>query len=118
MEKAAGFTLIEVLVAIAIAASALLVMMGRLGASADVQHTLQVHELMLETALDVLERGKLEKQGGTFRETHGERKVGNLEISWKSSYLPTVQQKLLRQNVEVSAPGEASLTLSRYRSVP
>ncbi|HXH64768.1 MAG TPA: type II secretion system protein, partial [Mariprofundaceae bacterium] len=111
-----GFTLLEVLVALAIAATALMVMMGRLGASADVQRTLSAQALMLDTAIDVLDRSRLAQgSAGAYRETDGKVRVGDLTVSWKSSFVPTFQHGLVRQNVAVSLAGEPSLRLFRYR---
>ena len=111
-----GFTLLEVLVALAIAATALMVMVGRLGASADVQRTLSAQALMLDTAIDVLDRSRLaQDSSGAFRETDGRVRADGLTVSWKSTFEPTVQPGLVRQNVEVSLPGEPQLRLFRYR---
>ena len=48
MRRQAGFTLIETLVALAIAAVALIALMGRLGASADVQRTLAMQAIAVD----------------------------------------------------------------------
>ncbi len=52
--KESGFTLIEALVALMIASTALVVLMGRLGVSADTQRSLSMHELELEHAYNKL----------------------------------------------------------------
>jgi len=55
----AGFTLLEVMVALAIAATALVVLMSRLGSSADIQYSLKANALAMETAMDVLARERM-----------------------------------------------------------
>ena len=55
MNSERGFSLIEVLVALGIAAVALVALVGRLGASADVQHSLASHTIMLDTAINLLQ---------------------------------------------------------------
>jgi len=112
--ESAGFTLIEVLVAMVIVATALVAMMGRLGASSDVQHTLVIQTLMLDTALDMIERQRL------VNRVSGDEKDGviasrGVDVHWRLWSEPTEMDGFLRQNLTVSVDHEPDLTLFLYR---
>ncbi len=108
-----GFTLIEVIVAMAIAATALMVMVGRLGASADLQGSLRMHALMQDTAVDLLQRARL--QPATSDERQGEIEVDGHKLQWRLSGTPAEAPGLIRQKVTVSATGEVPVSLLLYR---
>ncbi len=113
--KSQGFTLIEVLAALAIAATAMVVLVGRLGASADLQRGLERHALMQSVALDVLERIRLQERGAPA-EKEGELEAGGLQFDWKLTVEDTGVEDFYRQNVEVRVEGEPPLSMSLYRS--
>ncbi|RMH50215.1 MAG: type II secretion system protein GspI [Zetaproteobacteria bacterium] len=117
MERAeGGFTLIEVLVAMVIVATALVAMVGRLGASSDVQRTLALHTLMLDVALNRIERQRLQKTvSGDERD--GTVEAGGVTLAWRLWSEKTEMDGFLRQNVAVRAPGEPELRLFLYRGV-
>ena len=110
-----GFTLIEVLAALAIAATSLVVLTGRLGASADLQRGLEHQALMQSAALDVLERSWLEERG-TPKEKEGEFDAGGVHCNWKLTIAETGIEGFYRQNVELRIEGEPPLTMFLYRS--
>ena len=112
-DSASGFTLIEVLVAMVIVATALVAMVGRLGASSDVQRTLADQTLMLDSALDLIERQRL------LTKVSGDEQDGVLTrngrtLKWKLWSEPTEMDGFLRQNVTVSLNNEPDLTLFLY----
>jgi len=116
MKQEQGFTLIEAIVALAIAATALVVLMGRLGASADIQRTLAVHELALDVASNELARQSLEPStAGT--EKSGKLESGGMTLSWRSWTEKTMLDGFVRRNIAVSAPGEAEVSLFLYQEV-
>ncbi len=111
-----GFTLLEVLVAMAIAATALVVLLQRVGTSSDTQHVLDFQSLALATAIDVLERGRLEPL--TYDERHGQADVQGLRMLWTTSVEKTDVPGFVRQNIEVRAPDGRSYRLFLYRARP
>jgi len=111
-----GFTLIEVLVAMGIVATALVAMVGRLGASSDVQHTLVTQTLMLDTALDMIERQRLVTKV-TADEESGSVASRGIDMRWKLWSEPTEMDGFLRQNLTVSVDNEPDLSLFLYRRI-
>ncbi len=114
MIKQDGFTLIEVLVALAIAVTALMAMTGRLGASSDIQHALSTHALMTETAQDLIEAEHL-TAGVSMHEKSGVRDVGNYSFNWRIWMEKTSIDGFVRQNVEVTTEGDEPVRLFLYR---
>jgi len=113
----AGFTLLEVLVAMAIAATALVTLMSRLGASSDVQRDLALHALALSEAVNRLEAQRL-LPAPPNDETHGRVRVGEVELRWHGSAEKTQLAKLVRENMEVKADDEPPVRLFLYRMLP
>ncbi|PIP01552.1 MAG: type II secretion system protein GspI [Zetaproteobacteria bacterium CG12_big_fil_rev_8_21_14_0_65_54_13] len=116
MKHEQGFTLIEAIVALAIAATALVVLMGRLGASADIQHTLAMHELALDVASNELARESMEPSAaGT--EKSGTLETGGMTLNWRSWTEKTMLDGFVRRNIAVNVPGETEVTLFLYQEV-
>jgi len=115
--KQHGFTLLEVMVALAIAATALVTLISRVGASADIQRDLSLHALALSTAVNQLEAQRL-KSGLPNADTHGEVKAGDITLQWHGSVERTEGSGFVRQNMEVTAPGEPPVKLFLYRAAP
>jgi len=113
----AGFTLLEVMVALAIAATALVVLMSRLGSSADIQYSLKANALAMETAMDVLARERM-KPGLPKSGESGEVHVLGQLLTWKTRVETTPVKKFIRQNVTVSTKGEPDVHLFLYRTAP
>jgi len=111
-----GFTLLEVLIAMAIATAALVVLLQRVGISSDTQQSLSIQSLALATAIDVLERGRLQPLAQDER--HGLVEIQGLRLSWTTRVEKTDVPGFVRQNVEVSVPGGQSWQLFLYRNVP
>jgi len=110
-----GFTLIEALVALMIAATAMVAMMGRLGASADTQQTLSIHELALEAARNKMAEISMQRLSGD--EQQGSIEIGHMSMQWRSWTEKTEVDGFIRQNVSVTADNEAPVSLFLYRSL-
>jgi len=108
--KQGGFTLIETLVALGIAAVALTALAGRLGVSTDTQRGLIAHTTMLEVATNLLEEQRL---GSTvdLSEKQGKLEARGMKLSWKLSVEKTMLDGFMRQNVVVSYEGEPDVSL-------
>lgn len=112
-----GFTLIETLVALGIAAVALTALAGRLGLSADTQRTLLVHSTMLEVATNVLEKQRL-GNSVNLAEKEGDVEARGMRLKWKLSLEKTALDNLVRQNVTVSYEGEPAVSLFLFHVKP
>jgi len=112
-----GFTLLEVMVALAIAATALVTLISRVGASADIQRDLSLHALALSTAVNQLESQRLQSSVPNA-DTHGEVKAGEVTLKWHGSVERTQGSGFVRQNMEVSVPDEPPVELFLYRATP
>jgi len=109
-----GFTLIEVLVALGIASFALVALMGRLGASADVQRSLLLYDLAIETAQNVLAEEKILPVVRGNEKT-GESTVSNVLLTWRAWTEKTPLDGFVRRNVAVKAGNEPEVILFMYR---
>ncbi|MDX8384080.1 MAG: prepilin-type N-terminal cleavage/methylation domain-containing protein [Ghiorsea sp.] len=105
-----GFTLIETLVALGIAAVALTALAGRLGISADTQRSLMAHTTMLEVATNVLEEQRLLPLLNTD-EKQGDIEARGMAMHWKLWSEKTMLDDFVRQNVTVSMADEPDVSL-------
>lgn len=112
-----GFTLIEVLVALGIAAVTLVALVGRLGASADVQFSLASHTVALDMAMNLLEAER-ESDAVSGDEKQGDTMVGGVDYHWRLWTEKTEQEGFVRRNVSVKHPVEPAVTLFLYRRLP
>lgn len=112
-----GFTLIEVLIAIGIAAVALVALVGRLGSSADIQLSLSLHAVMLDTAINLLEAER-EKEGVSGDEKQGEVTVEGVIYHWRLWSEKTEVDGFVRRNVSVQHPREPEVKMFLYRMQP
>lgn len=117
MKRNPGFTLLEVMVALAIATTALVVLISRLGNSADIQYSLRSHALALETAMDLLARERLKPNIPSSEERGEVRALGQL-LTWKSRIETTPIPDFVRQNMSISIQGEPDVDLFLYRTGP
>lgn len=108
-----GFTLIEALAALAIAATALVVLMGRLGASADIQRTLSLHEIALDAASNRLAEQVVNRERAGERD--GTIEKGELQMRWRSWTEKTELDGFIRRNVAVKVEDEPEVTLFVYQ---
>ncbi len=114
---ARGFTLLEVTVALAVAAVALVAMMARLGASADIQRDLSLHALALSAAIDRLERERL-LPGLPAADSGGTMRTGATVVHWRASTQPTRLSGFVRREVRVQVRKEPPVKLFLYREAP
>ena len=112
-----GFTLIETLVALGIAAVALTVLAGRLGLSADTQRTLIVHSTMLEVATNILEQQRLSAVV-QLDDKDGDVEARGMKMHWKLSAEKTQLDNFVRQNVVVSYADEPDVSLFLFHAKP
>jgi len=110
-----GFTLIEVLVALGIASFALVALMGRLGASADIQRSLSLHALAIDTARNVLAEERLQDNAPT-NEKQGDIQSAGIQLHWRAWSEKTMLDTFVRRNVAVKAGNEPEIILFIYRS--
>jgi len=114
MKTERGFTLIEAIVALGIAATALVVLMGRLGASADVQHSLAMHALALDVADNELAR-QMQNKSSSGAEKSGKIEVDGMTLNWRSWSEKTMLDGFVRRNITVKVPGEPDVKLFEYQ---
>lgn len=105
-----GFTLIEVLVALSIAAFALMALMGRMGASSDIQRTLVHHRLAMDVARNVLAEELLNKQGSPD-ERDGDLEWQKQIFHWRVWTEKTEIDRFVRRNVSVKVADEPPVKL-------
>lgn len=111
-----GFTLIEALVALMIAATALVVLMGSLGSSADLQRTLSMHDLAMEQAQNKLVESSIASAG--LDEQKGTIEIADMQLEWRRWSEKTMLDGFMRINVSMQVPGEPAVTLFIYQNVP
>lgn len=116
MRRQSGFTLIETLVALAIAAVALIALMGRLGASADVQRTLAMQAIAVDEAMNDIARLQLQAVSQTGEQA-GRRTLGGVPLRWRSWSEKTQLPGFIRQNVGVRVGHEPEFKLFIFREI-
>jgi len=115
-QHAQGFTLIEVLVALSIASFALVALMGRLGASADVQRTLALHALAIQEARNLLAEESLQPTVSSS-EKSGSITSADVPMTWRAWTEKTALDGFVRRNVAVQAGSEPEVILFMYRAI-
>jgi len=110
-----GFTLIEALVALMIASTALVVLMGRLGSSANIQHTLSMQTLAMDSARNKLT--ELTVASSSLDDQQGVIDVGDMQLEWRSWSEKTMLDGFMRLNVSVKVPDEPKVVVFIYRDV-
>ncbi len=116
MKHQAGFTLIEALVALMIAATALVTLMTSLGTSADIQRTLSMHDLAMEQAQNKLTELSL-NPSTSQDEQSGSIEIADIQLQWRSWTEQTMMPGFVRLNVSIQAPDEPEVVLFLYRNV-
>ncbi len=101
--------------ALMIASTALVVLMGRLGSSANIQHTLSMHELAMDSARNKLT--ELSIVSPSLDEQQGVIEAGNIQLEWRSWSEKTMLDGFMRLNVSVKAPNEPKVAVFLFREV-
>lgn len=115
--KQQGFSLIEVLVALGIAAVALVALMGRLGISADTQLTLGRYATAMDVARNVIESERAQAVP-PVNDTSGDEEISGQIYHWRASTEETQLGLMVRRNIEVSIANEPPIRLFYYHEVP
>jgi len=105
-----GFTLIEVLVALSIAAFALVALLGRLGASSDVQLTLMQQQIAETVARNQLAEQML-KPDAAANEDSGNVQWQGQNFQWRAWTVKTELPRFVRRNVAVQGEGQPEVRL-------
>lgn len=105
---ARGFTLIEVLVALAIAAIALAALSRAAVQSAGTSNTLIEHQLASWVADDHLTRLRLSGDWPRTATTEGTRGFAGREYEWRQVVLATPDPDLRRVEITIQPPGSQS----------
>ncbi len=107
-----GFTLIEVLVALAIVAVALSAGMRALAQSADGASSLKARTLALWVAENRLARVQLGDSSGSAS-TSGEEKQAGVVLAWRQTIGPTPNPAFRRVEIVVADPAQPDYALAR-----
>lgn len=112
--KHAGFTLIEVLVALVIVAVTLAAGLRVAGAGAASTRDYRERLLARWVAANVLERARLERQLPPPGVTQGEEMQGGQMFVWRKTVSNTPNFRFRRLDIEVGPEGAAQATLSGF----
>lgn len=104
LHKACGFTLLEVMVALAVVALAMAAVIKAAGEYADNQSYLRDRTLTMWVARNVLVQHQLENQWPRVGEREGTLEMGRREWQWLANISQTEEEKLRRIDVEVRSP--------------
>jgi general secretion pathway protein I len=108
--RAAGFTLIEVMIALAVLAIALAAVMRTVGQSIDLTVDLRDRNIALWVAQNRLLTHQLQRDWPSTDTTEGKAEMGGREWRWREQVSTTPEAKLRRIEIEVQgATGEERL---------
>jgi len=110
-----GFTLLEVLAALAIVTVALMTLLSRLGVSADVVRDTRLHALALEQAENVLEELRVRPRPVRAFPLEGEAVVEGVRLHWRITALPAGVPGFVRFDARVRPEGGEAVSLFLYR---
>ncbi len=110
--KARGFTLIEILVALAIVAVSLAAGMRALAQAADAASTLKARTLALWVAENNLARAQLTTPWPDVGASSGEETQAGERFVWRASIAPTPNPAFRRIDIVVAEPQEPDYALA------
>ena len=118
--RAAGFSLIEMLVALAVFALAVLGLMNLSGESTRTAVAIEERVLAAVVADNVAVEAATVDVRELADEASGREEAGGRDWRWTRSTTPTADPSLLRVDIQVSPPGESRVAadVSLFRSVP
>jgi len=102
-------------VALGIASFALVALMGRLGSSSEIQRSLSLYALSMDTARNVLANDSLSKNASES-EKNGTVEVDGALLHWRLWTEKTPIDMFVRRNVSVSVGNEPEVSLFQYRA--
>jgi general secretion pathway protein I len=108
-----AFTLIEVLVALAIVAVALSAGMRALAQSADGASALKTRTLALWVAENRLARAQLAEPAPETGTTHGDEQQAGVTLAWRQTVSPTPNPAFRKIDIVVAAPEQPDYALAR-----
>ncbi len=111
--KRCGFTLVEILVALAIIAVALAAGMRVLAQSADAAGDLKARTLGLWVAENVLARAQMARPWPDLGATGGEETQAGARFTWRATIGPTPNPAFRRIDIVVSEPARPDYALAR-----
>jgi general secretion pathway protein I len=111
-----GFTLIEILISLAILAIALSALMGSTNTIAHNGIALQERTLAAWVAEDVMNEFRITNQWPAPGTRDGSRKLAGQQWSWKLNIEETKEQSIFKTTIDVYRPGEDEQVLSTLTS--
>lgn len=112
-----GFTLVEVLVALAVLAIALAAIMRTMGQAIDATATLREHDLALWVAQNRLTEHRIRQDWPGTDTTDGEAEMGGQKWFWREQVATTPEPKIRRIEItirRIAESKESSATLVGY----
>jgi general secretion pathway protein I len=110
--SSAGFTLLEVLVALAVLAIALAAVLRSMGQAIDISVGMRERTLALWVAQERATDHQLKRQWPAIDTRDGTQQFGGREWRWRERVSSTTVQDLRRVDIEVGVPGSDN-TLAR-----
>lgn len=117
MKRAAGFTLLELLVAVAILGIALLASFKALARSEEALREGRLRQMALWVAENRAAEWRARQHfPAPNSRDRGEESQGGVRFAWKAEFKPTANLDFIRVEIAVSEPGTGDLELARLVS--
>jgi general secretion pathway protein I len=113
MRLARGFTLIEVLVALAVLAIALAAVMRTMALAIDTTATLREHEIAMWVAQNRLVQHQMSRDWPAPDTTEGDTEMGGRKWYWREQVSTTPEPKIRRIEITVRATAGSTDTAAR-----